>query len=250
MPTAGIRQRYPLKCNGPGYRLVGGRFAGINGAAPTTIFGDGFTIARSGEGVWVVTLAKPLANFVAVKAWGTDNDGNHHDLQYTLSASGRTITITHKTSTFAVLDTSQRVEGVSVLLDDVSTASSAYVASPINGTVTRIRTVLYGAISGTNAVLTARVNGGTLMGSSAVTITASGSAAGDRDSSTPNSNNSVSEGDAIEIITDGASTDTAKVMVTFLITPTAAAGIAVEDVIDEIGFMALVAESDVIGAGV
>ncbi len=246
MPTAGIRQRYPLKCNGPGYRLVGGRFAGINGASPTAIFGDGFTVARTGEGVHVITLGKPVANFVAVGVWGTDDDGNHHDLAYTLNAANRTITITQREAAYSALGS---VEGVSVTLDDVSTASSAYVASPVAGLVTGMRTVLHSAITGADAVVIGKING-VNMGSSSLTVAFSGSAAGDRDASTPNSSNTVAIGDALEVNSDGASSTAAKLTCTFLISPPAANALAAEDIIDEIGFFALVAESDVIGAGV
>lgn len=97
-------------------------------------------------------------------------------------------------------------------LADVSTAGQVYI--PVNaemeGEVVEVRTVLNGAIATADATLTPKV-GGTAMTNGAITIANSGSAAGDVDSSNPSAANTVVEGDAIEIETDGASTNTVEV---------------------------------------
>lgn len=107
---------------------------------------------------------------------------------------------------------------VPFVIDDVSTAGQVYI--PVNaqmeGEVVEIRTVLNGAIGTANATLTPKV-GGTAMTNGAVTIAYSGSAEGDVDSSAPSANNSVVEGDAIEIETNGASTNAVKVFGKILI---------------------------------
>lgn len=100
---AGLPQSYPARNSGVRYRHVEGRFVGINGANPTTKYGQGFTVARSGEGVWVVTFEKPCSQFVTARAWATDDDTNFHEVTWTLSAANRTLTITHKTCTYATI---------------------------------------------------------------------------------------------------------------------------------------------------
>ena len=107
---------------------------------------------------------------------------------------------------------------LTTILDDVSTASSAWIAVPssISGEIVEIATVLGAAISGANAAVTAEINGVAVTGST-VTVAQSGSAAGDRDVAYPTAARSVTGGDNIEIITDGASTDTAKLYVTVAI---------------------------------
>ena len=99
---------------------------------------------------------------------------------------------------------------------DVSTASSTYVAVPDGGKVIKIITALQGAISGGNAAITFEI-GGTAITGGAITVAHSGSAAGDVDSSEPTAANEVSEGDTIEVLTDGGSTGAKKLVVTFVI---------------------------------
>ena len=101
-------------------------------------------------------------------------------------------------------------------IEDVPTTSSTFVAIPDNGKVVKILTALQGAITGANAAITFEI-GGTAMTSSAITVAHSGSAAGDVDSSEPSAANNVNEGGTIEMITDGGSTNTAKLLVTFVI---------------------------------
>jgi hypothetical protein len=101
-------------------------------------------------------------------------------------------------------------------IEDISTASSTFVAIPDGGKVVKILTALQGAISGADAAITFEV-GGTAMTNSAITVANSGSAAGDVDTSEPSAANRVEEGGTIEMITDGGSTGTAKLLVTFVI---------------------------------
>jgi hypothetical protein len=101
-------------------------------------------------------------------------------------------------------------------IEDISTASSTFVAVPDGGRVIKIITALQGAISGANAAITFEI-GGTAMTNSAITVAHSGSAAGDVDTSEPTAANSVSEDGTIEMITDGASTGTQKLLVTFVV---------------------------------
>lgn len=101
-------------------------------------------------------------------------------------------------------------------IEDISTASSTFVAIPDGGKVVKIITALQGAISGADAAITFEI-GGTAMTNSAITVANASSAAGDVDSSEPTAANRVEEGGTIEMITDGGSTGTAKLLVTFVI---------------------------------
>ncbi len=103
-------------------------------------------------------------------------------------------------------------------IDDISSAASHWVVSPIAGTITKIYTVIDGAITVGDAAITFEL-GGTAITDSAITIAYSGSAAGTVDSSTPSALNTVAVGDAIECITYGGSTDAAKARITLEITP-------------------------------
>lgn len=101
---------------------------------------------------------------------------------------------------------------------DVSTAGQIYVPVPdeFDGEVVEIRTALNGAIATADATLTPKI-GGTAMTNGAITIANSGSAAGDVDTSRPSGANAVAAGEAIEIETDGASTNAVAVFGTIVI---------------------------------
>ena len=101
-------------------------------------------------------------------------------------------------------------------IEDISTASSTFVAIPDGGKIVKIITALQGAISGANAAITFEI-GGTAVTGGAITVAHSGSAAGDVDSAEPTAANRVEEDGTIEMITDGASTGTKKLLVTFVI---------------------------------
>lgn len=98
--------------------------------------------------------------------------------------------------------------------ENISTASSQWIVCPLAGNIISIRTVLHGAITGGDAVLSFEI-AGTAVTDGNITIAQSGSAAGDVDSSTPSSANTLTAGQAIEIISDGGSTNNVDVTITF-----------------------------------
>ena len=106
---------------------------------------------------------------------------------------------------------------LSAELTDVSTASSTWVAAPFDGFVGRIKTILHGAIATADALVGLEIAGVDVTGGQ-VTIANSGSAAGDVDESESTALNVVTEGAAVEIDTNGASTNTISVtcMVEFI----------------------------------
>lgn len=101
------------------------------------------------------------------------------------------------------------------VIDDVSTAATIYLPIPYAGTVTKVVTVLAGSLTTANATVTVRNAAGTSMGT--LTITQSGSAAGDIDTLSPASNNTVANDSRISIETDGASDTARKLFVTVYI---------------------------------
>ena len=105
---------------------------------------------------------------------------------------------------------------ITAKIPDISTASSTFVAIPDGGKVIKIITALQGAIGTANGAITFEI-GGTAMTGSAITVTQSGSAAGDIDTSEPTAANDVAEDGAIEMITDGASSNAIVLYVTFVI---------------------------------
>ena len=99
---------------------------------------------------------------------------------------------------------------------DISTAGSTFVAVPDGGNIVKIYTSIKNAITTADAAITFEI-GGTAVTNGAITVTQSGSAAGDVDSSTPTAANRVEEGGSIEIISDGASATACEMIVTFVI---------------------------------
>jgi hypothetical protein len=107
---------------------------------------------------------------------------------------------------------------VSCYMADLSTPGSAFVVAPFRGTIKRAHSVIYNAITVANSVWTMEINNVAVTGVS-VTVTQSGSAAGDVDSGTPTSlaTSRVNEGDRIEFVSDGGSTTTCPTMFTAVI---------------------------------
>ena len=101
-------------------------------------------------------------------------------------------------------------------ITNISTAGSTFVAVPDGGKIVKILTSIKNAITTADAALSFEI-GGTAMTNSAITVAQSGSAAGDVDTSSPTAANRVEEDGTIEMITDGASTGTQKLLVTFVI---------------------------------
>ena len=105
---------------------------------------------------------------------------------------------------------------ITAKIADISTAWSTFVAIPDGGKVIKIFTAIKNAISTANAALTFEI-GGTAITGGGITVTQSGSAAGDIDTAEPTALNEVSEGGSIEMITSGAPSNTIVLYVTFVI---------------------------------
>lgn len=110
---------------------------------------------------------------------------------------------------------------VSVMMADVSAASSAMVASPVAGRVVKVVSTLQGAITGADSNLTAKVGATGMTGGTWVVANA-GSAGGDVDVALPTALNIVAKDGFLAVTSDGASSTTAQLLVQFHIIPLAA----------------------------
>lgn len=104
---------------------------------------------------------------------------------------------------------------IAAYANDISQVETVYLAIPKAGTVVRCATVLMGALSGADLGVTVANSAAATMGT--ITITQSGSAAGDVNAVAPSSNNTVSTDDFITITGDGAPTSHTEVMMSVLI---------------------------------
>lgn len=88
---------------------------------------------------------------------------------------------------------------------DLTSTTSVYVPCPIAGDIVKVITVLQAAIVTDNATLRLQISGVPVTDSD-VTITASGSAAGDVDTASPSAANTVTADSAIEVDVLGTAT--------------------------------------------
>ena len=100
-------------------------------------------------------------------------------------------------------------------LTDISGAFNRYVPIPLTCKVVHITTALSAAISGSDLVLTVKNTAGASMGT--ITVTQSGSAAGDIDTLTPTGNNTFTANTPIEIEGDGGPSSHVDLDVTILL---------------------------------
>lgn len=107
-------------------------------------------------------------------------------------------------------------------MTDVSAAETVYFPIPVAGTIERIDTVLGGAITAANAVLTtnilaAGVGAPAAVTGGGITVAFTGSGAGVTDSATPSAANTVAAGDSVSVVSDGGSSTTATLGITLTI---------------------------------
>ena len=105
---------------------------------------------------------------------------------------------------------------LTIMVPDVSTASSTWIVAPMAGNITKFYTVINGAIATADAVLTLEI-AGTPVTDGVITIANAGSAAGDVDVVSPTAARAITAGAAIEIVNAGASTNTIIAWVTLVI---------------------------------
>jgi hypothetical protein len=103
------------------------------------------------------------------------------------------LTVNHPTLKEVVIPTTTVV--------DSSAAVSMFARAPFRGKIVKWGVINTGLVD-SDRVFTAKVNGTAVTGT--LTVAASGSAAGDNNSSVPTAGNAVNEDDKLEIASDGA----------------------------------------------
>lgn len=135
-------------------------------------------------------------------------------LDFSALTDGDYVKVTSGVPTGETLNNANLV-AINCYMEDAAAASSAYVVAPIDGTITTIWSTIYVACDG-DTTITPSI-GGVNITDGVVSLTASGSQAGDVDSSTPSANNDVTAGQAIRFLSNGGATTTLPVMFTVLI---------------------------------
>lgn len=100
-------------------------------------------------------------------------------------------------------------------IEDISVAGDHYVPIPKAGTVVNVTSVIEDAIATADLVLTIYNSAAASMGT--ITVTQSGSAAGDVDALAPASNNTVTLNDYVRIASDGGPTAHVSTSLTVLV---------------------------------
>ena len=140
---------------------------------------------------------------------------NTGDVMYINGSDGsRWVEITSSSGAVTVVPIGDDLVVLTDRIADVSTAGQIYIVAPYALTIVAVYSALNGAIATSNATLTVKTAAGTV---GTLTITQSGSAAGDIDSLTSSlANTSVAAGASIEVETSGASTNTISAGITVL----------------------------------
>lgn len=107
---------------------------------------------------------------------------------------------------------------LTVRIPDISEPSSSWVVIPWAGTISKIYTVIRNAITVADTNLTFEIGGVAVTGA-AIVIATAGSAAGTVDSSAPTALNTVTAGQALEIVCDGGSTTACEAVVSIVVEP-------------------------------
>lgn len=135
----------------------------------------------------------------------TLTDPNLHEPKGVASASAKEVYVADGSGSGDWLPVVEQVPFVvSGVIPDISTSDTVYIPIPSASRITKLVTVLGGAISTANAIITAKNSGGSTMGT--ITVSTASSAEGDVDSQDISTNNVTSSNDYITIETDGGST--------------------------------------------
>ena len=116
---------------------------------------------------------------------------------------------THQKIAAAQINTSSvknvNLESMEFNIDDINTAKSHFIVVPYACVIVKIWSALDQAIASADVTLTAKI-ATVAVTNGVITITQSGSAAGDVDSATPSGANTMTAGQALEIVCNGGTT--------------------------------------------
>jgi hypothetical protein len=179
--------------------------------AGTAVTGGGITIAHATSAIGTIYSATPTAARTVTAGQAIE-----------LITNGGSSTASKATVLFEITPTATTTTAwkkyVFGEVADISSPASSWAIAPCAGTITKIYSVIDTAITVADAVLTFEL-GGTAVTGATITIATAGSASGTIDSCVPTALHTVAAGSAIEIITNGGSTDASKAVIMFEITP-------------------------------
>ena len=110
----------------------------------------------------------------------------------------------------------QPTVALTVKMENIGTAQSVWVVAPFAAEIETIYSIINAALTTADESITVEING-VAVGGGNITITQSGSAAGDLDSATPTGAKTVAAGDKIEIISAGSSAGTVDATFTLIL---------------------------------
>lgn len=156
-------------------------------------------------------------------------DTELHQMKGASSAAANTVPVANGSgsTTFQKLTTTE-LDTSSIFINkftlcgqfvDVGTASTAYFVVPRAATLNKVYTILQGAITTADSTLTVKNNAGSTIGT--ITVSFSGSAAGDVDSLTASTNNTFTAGQMCTVATDGGASSVAILYIVLEFTQTA-----------------------------
>jgi fermentation-respiration switch protein FrsA (DUF1100 family) len=106
---------------------------------------------------------------------------------------------------------------LAVVIPTLQGSGVTRLVSPFAGTLTRLQSVIAGALATGDATITASINGTAVTGG-VLTIAQAGSAAGDADAATPSAANAVAVGDVIALTVGGTNSNAVAATVTLTFT--------------------------------
>lgn len=188
--------------------------------------GDEITITEIGKVCFIVddqTVAKTSGtNTRSVAGYVRDvtDDGVFVEVRNTQSADGDLVAANNLSDVASAATARANIGANKVVLQipvETLVGTGVYrVVSPVAGNITKIWSVIDGALSTGNATLTGKI-GATAITDGAITITQEGSAAGDVDSATPSALNTVAAGDVVSVTVGGTNATASGAMVSILI---------------------------------
>lgn len=188
--------------------------------------GDAITIAELGKTVWIVddqTVAKTSGGGTrSVAGYARKIEGGRIfvEISNTASADGDLVAANNlsdvSSAATARANLGANKVALTVRIATLVGTGTTRVVSPVAGLVTKVWSVIEGALTTGNATLTSKI-GATAITNGLVTITQAGSAAGDVDSATPTALHTVAAGDVLALTVGGTNDAAVGAVVTFLI---------------------------------
>lgn len=144
-----------------------------------------------------------------------DNSGT---IEFALDGTSVTSTAAELNKLDGVASTAAEIDQRALSMElTLGTADTKYMVIPWTGSVTKAYTVTDAALTTADETITLENDASTAMTNGVITITQSGSAAGDIDEATPTANNTFTAGEMMEIIIGGENGSATSATLTVLV---------------------------------